>query len=138
MNFEDFYTVADLLAATGVYGAPVGITKVTGICADRPNLKGSTQADTAFEIGKDTPVTVPTKKLFQQNLPYNFAILMTIKPELNYNGNVFSVYDESGFAKLAVQVTNDAHVSLFYNDGSVKAGEEVVNPTFDFNATDGR
>lgn len=63
---------------------------------------------------------------------------MTIKPELNYNGNVFSVYDESGFAKLAVQVTNDAHVSLFYNDGSVKAGEEVVNPTFDFNATDGR
>lgn len=72
-------------------------------------------------------------------LPYNFSILTTFRSPATYSGNLFGFYSESADPKLAVQLTDNGHVVLFYEDGTRDFDQPFKRyPTFKFNATDNR
>lgn len=61
---ENDIKLYDLLAATGVYSIPAGVTVTTGLCDRRPLEDLDESKDLAYTINRHTPVTIESSKLF--------------------------------------------------------------------------
>lgn len=71
-------------------------------------------------------------------MPYNFSIQLTFQSPVGYAGNLFGFYSESADAKLAVQLSKDEKVILYYEDGTRDMDQPIKRyPSFNINVTDG-
>ncbi len=96
-----FPGVKNLLDIMRVYTLPEGVTR-------------SQSRSTAYTFLSSADISVPTFKIFRNQFPQEFSILMTIKPKEMNNGYVLTVLDFSGNVRLGVQVGKD--VVFVYGD----------------------
>ena len=70
--------------------------KTVGMCVSRPLPYSSkdVMADVAFDLERAGRITTSSRRLFPNDLPNSFVILVTVKAEGNSSGDLFTMYDK--------------------------------------------
>lgn len=120
-----------MISELGFTDLPIGIRQAQGMCGNDRNAY-QRHSSAAYSMDNNTIITVATSKVFRDEFPQDFSILLTIRPNKNLNRvALFSIYSDQSDKVFALYVGQD--VALYYLD---MAGNENNINSFGVNIAD--
>lgn len=113
-NAESDVNHIDMIAKMGIPNLPSGVQGTTGMCGDNRN-GFQVYPYPAYSLDNNTMITVATAEIFPNGFPFDFSIIITIRPrKTTKRSSLFSIYSSQNEKVLELMIADD--VRFYYQD----------------------